>query len=254
MRALQTRYSCTLPGLGHTTDVAPEEPQHLERRSRTVRVLARPAASDRLDSWKEIASHLKRTVRTVQRWERQEGLPVHRHLHRHANSVYAHRSELDNWWNREVRSVEDNPTVLFPKDPSPKAASTQVVKAIDSTIKCEQKEPTSAEWFVECALEIRLVGFRSSSEGTGRPASVLRVPIPLLVAPPRTGAAKTTRDAKVLSPSLSLADSLGPDESRRKAIEWHVETRCSEPARGRWARRVACHKVRGWETTQCKVN
>ena len=36
---------------------------------------------DRLDSWKAIATYLKRDVRTVQRWERKEGLPVHRHLH-----------------------------------------------------------------------------------------------------------------------------------------------------------------------------
>ena len=31
-----------------------------------------------LNSWKEIASYLGRSVRTVQRWEREFGLPVHR--------------------------------------------------------------------------------------------------------------------------------------------------------------------------------
>ena len=36
---------------------------------------------DRLDSWKEIAAYLGRGVRTVQRWEREEGLPVHRLAH-----------------------------------------------------------------------------------------------------------------------------------------------------------------------------
>jgi hypothetical protein len=30
---------------------------------------------DRLDSWKEIAAYLKRDVRTVHRWEAEEGLP-----------------------------------------------------------------------------------------------------------------------------------------------------------------------------------
>ena len=59
-----------------------------------------------LSSWKEIASYLKRTVRTVQRWESHEGLPIHRHPHRTANSVYAYRSELDDWWKREIRSRE----------------------------------------------------------------------------------------------------------------------------------------------------
>jgi len=61
-------------------------------------------AIDRLDSWKEIAAHLQREVRTVQRWERSEGLPIHRHLHQKLGSVYAFRSELDAW--RRGRGVE----------------------------------------------------------------------------------------------------------------------------------------------------
>ncbi len=50
---------------------------------------------DRLDSWKDIAAHLKRDVSTVQRWERREGMPVHRHLHDKLGSVFAFRAELD---------------------------------------------------------------------------------------------------------------------------------------------------------------
>jgi serine/threonine-protein kinase len=53
--------------------------------------------NDRLDSWKEIASYLRREVRTVQLWEKREGLPVHRHFHKSLGSVYALRSEIDNW-------------------------------------------------------------------------------------------------------------------------------------------------------------
>src|SRR5262245_55859682 len=52
---------------------------------------------DRLDSWKEIASYLNRDVTTVQRWEKREAMPVHRHLHDRMGSVYASRSELDAW-------------------------------------------------------------------------------------------------------------------------------------------------------------
>ncbi len=55
------------------------------------------AAEDRLDSWKEIAAYLKRDVTTVQRWEKREGMPVHRHVHDKLGSVYASRSELDTW-------------------------------------------------------------------------------------------------------------------------------------------------------------
>src|SRR5271170_2721926 len=54
-------------------------------------------ALDRLDSWKEIAAHLHRDVTTVQRWEKREGMPVHRHLHDRMGSVYAFSSELDAW-------------------------------------------------------------------------------------------------------------------------------------------------------------
>jgi formylglycine-generating enzyme required for sulfatase activity/predicted esterase len=54
--------------------------------------------ADRLDSWKEIAAHLARSVPTVQRWEKKEGLPVHRHAHEAQASVYAYKSELDRWW------------------------------------------------------------------------------------------------------------------------------------------------------------
>src|SRR6266567_4930237 len=52
---------------------------------------------DRLDSWKEIAAHLNRDVTTVQRWEKREGMPVHRHQHDRMGSVYASRAELDAW-------------------------------------------------------------------------------------------------------------------------------------------------------------
>ena len=55
------------------------------------------AAADRLDSWKDIAAYLRRDVSTVQRWEKREGMPVHRHRHEKLGSVYAFRSELDAW-------------------------------------------------------------------------------------------------------------------------------------------------------------
>src|ERR1039457_215120 len=60
-----------------------------------------PPDGDRLDAWKEIAGHLGREARTVQGWEKTEGLPVHRHLHLRQGSVYAFKSELDAW--REAR-------------------------------------------------------------------------------------------------------------------------------------------------------
>jgi TolB-like protein len=53
---------------------------------------------ERLDSWKEIASFFQRQVRTVQLWEKSEGLPVRRQYHKKLGSVYAYRNELEAWW------------------------------------------------------------------------------------------------------------------------------------------------------------
>src|SRR5580698_10403988 len=52
---------------------------------------------NRLDSWKEIAAYLDRDVTTVQRWEKRERMPVHRHVHDKRGSVYALAPELDAW-------------------------------------------------------------------------------------------------------------------------------------------------------------
>ena len=67
----------------------------------------RSQPQDRLDSWKKIASYLKRDVSTVQRWERREGMPVHRHLHDKLGSVFAYRSELDVWWESRRQGLGD---------------------------------------------------------------------------------------------------------------------------------------------------
>ena len=61
---------------------------------------------DRLDSWKEIAAFLHRDVRTVQRWEKYVGLPVHRHAESRLRTAYAYRSELEAWWRTQRTTVE----------------------------------------------------------------------------------------------------------------------------------------------------
>jgi len=73
---------------------------------------------DRLDSWKEIAAYLNRDVTTVQRWEKREGMPVHRHLHDRMGSVYASRTELDTWArSRKLRTSGNEDTSLPPDFP-----------------------------------------------------------------------------------------------------------------------------------------
>ena len=86
---------------------------------------------DRLDSWKEIAAYVKRDVTTVQRWEKREGMPVHRHLHDKRGSVYALTEELDLWvQSRRLPDgvAEDVPELepaskTPPKDPAQQSQS-----------------------------------------------------------------------------------------------------------------------------------
>jgi hypothetical protein len=66
-------------------------------------------SSSRLDSWKQIASYLSRDVRTVQRWEKSEGLPVHKHFHRRSRTVWAFKMEIDAWLRTRDASQVDTP-------------------------------------------------------------------------------------------------------------------------------------------------
>ena len=60
----------------------------------------------RLDSWKEVAGYLNRHVTTIRRWEKHEGLPVHRHRHTKLGSIYAYTRELDTWFESRREEVD----------------------------------------------------------------------------------------------------------------------------------------------------
>ena len=68
-----------------------------------------------LDSWKEIANYVKRDVSTVQRWEKREGMPVHRHLHDKRGSVYAFACELDAWLQSRTPNGEQEQVPATPE-------------------------------------------------------------------------------------------------------------------------------------------
>lgn len=58
---------------------------------------SRVSPTRRLASWKEIAIYFGRSVSTVRRWEKSEGLPIHRHQHADGSSIHAYPHELDAW-------------------------------------------------------------------------------------------------------------------------------------------------------------
>src|SRR5215510_953969 len=71
---------------------------------------------ERLGSWKAIAAYVKRDVTTVQRWEKREAMPVHRHQHDKRGSVYAFRAELDAWMaSRGAQLPPDGPSRMSPR-------------------------------------------------------------------------------------------------------------------------------------------
>jgi len=77
-----------------------------------------------LRSWKEIAAYTGVSIRTVQRWEREFGLPVRRVATKRGSVVFAFRSELDAWLRTRPKGAEalmhdEHFRVLFFNSPLP---------------------------------------------------------------------------------------------------------------------------------------
>ncbi len=119
----------------------------------------------RLESWKEIASYLKRDKRTVQRWEKEYGLPVHRLQLNTGASVYAYPAELDAWY------AERQPP-NFPLD----TAADDSDDADDPTPVEVSAGPTGANVSVEIQVNSAALtaGAESQTEGAGKESQFAR--------------------------------------------------------------------------------
>lgn len=82
-----------------------------------------------LDSWKQIAGYLKRSERTVRRWEATEALPVHRRGHHTQDTVFAYRHELDAWAKSRTRCPGIRSS---PLSPEPDSASHEYLAEHDA--------------------------------------------------------------------------------------------------------------------------
>src|SRR6267143_3410229 len=85
-----------------------------------------PLPDKKLVSWKEIAAYLGREVRTVQRWENTEGLPVHRHEHLKKSTVYAYASELDEWFRKRQPKDDPEADAAFVPEPDANEVNSQL--------------------------------------------------------------------------------------------------------------------------------
>ncbi len=127
---------------------------------------ASDSSSDgRLDSWKEIAAYLRRSVRSARRWEKDEGLPVRRHAHDKGDSVYAYKSELDGWWNDRGGNLSDRNATEGVALPSVEPAASDVETGMDESEHARGSTPPvpkssrKAAWIgVGFALAVLVVG------------------------------------------------------------------------------------------------
>jgi len=62
-----------------------------------------------LESWKVIAAHFDRNVRTCQMWERELGLPIHRLDGSPKARVFAYPAELDRWLDEKLHEHDRDP-------------------------------------------------------------------------------------------------------------------------------------------------
>ncbi|MGA3054010.1 MAG: tetratricopeptide repeat protein [Candidatus Korobacteraceae bacterium] len=89
--------------------------------------------NQRLDSWKEIAAFFRRDERTVKRWEKERGLPVHRLQGSATGRVYAYSDELLRWMKSPV-SAEPVASTVEPAEADHDTSAVGVPQAATLTL------------------------------------------------------------------------------------------------------------------------
>ena len=126
----------------------------------------------RLDSWKEIAAYLGRGIRTVQRWEREEGLPVHRLAHAERGSVFADPTELTEWWKSRQIPPAGKPPIAAPRSLNRVCSASPARRRPHSGRRCRR----TRAWSSTCRMPDRMARRRSCgcSRWAVRPCSSRR--------------------------------------------------------------------------------
>jgi excisionase family DNA binding protein len=130
--------------------------------------------SERFDSWKEIAAYLGRDLRTVRRWEKDKGLPVHRVPGGERRAVFAYRADIDAWLKGQANatSVSEEVAAVNPSSTVP-ADEPSKLNAPDSSELLEpagpfQRQARIASLLIVLGAAIAIGGFIL---GRGRPSS-----------------------------------------------------------------------------------
>lgn len=120
-----------------------------------------------LESWKQIAAHLKRSERTVRRWEAAEGLPVRRREHQKQDTVFAYSYEIDEWNKRRVRKQ------LRPAQVTPEPDSSRSDQGLSGS--GGEKSPAGNTYLAEHdaitrTIDLYIAGGRAGQGDLMRPA------------------------------------------------------------------------------------
>ena len=135
---------------------------------------------DQLDSWKEIAAYLGRDVTTVQRWEKSEAMPVHRHVHDKRSSVYALTSELEVWrQSRKPRLDEHERPVAQNEAETPGAAGAELNMQAGNTVRIRRWIAVAGAVVLVLALAVAGVFFvmRRGHRMVAAPAQIRSVAV-----------------------------------------------------------------------------
>src|SRR5215469_12258571 len=87
-----------------------------------------------LNSWKEISSYLERGCRTVQRWEKNLGLPVHRLGTGPRAPVIAFKNEIDAWFKTSASPSLEQLVPGEPRDTLITQLNAEKIRALCVTI------------------------------------------------------------------------------------------------------------------------
>jgi tetratricopeptide (TPR) repeat protein len=149
----------------------------------------RAPSDDRVESWKEIAGFFQRDVRTVQRWEKLAGLPVHRHPESRLRTPYAFKSELERWRDAQ-RDAADAP---LPESAVPGWHPHPPLTG-EASVRLRRWSPLAVLLAVFVALAAVGILFRRAASSPGPAAAI---PIEVLIAQFEHGDADPTLAAAI---------------------------------------------------------
>ena len=123
---------------------------------------------ERLVSWKGIAAFFERDERTVKRWERDRGLPVHRVPGGERGGVFAYPSELKDWLHshQHASETDEQPANSSMAEPAPAPREPQPV-APESAAGTQVRHSASIRNWLIAACALLAVGLGATVAMSG---------------------------------------------------------------------------------------